>query len=117
MMKSSPASPTGSSVTPIYSNREMEFVSISKGEIDNISSETTQATVFFTLSSFVASAAVGIYTNAAFYDKVTPTGEIAIGVAAPVLLAIAAAFAIIGLMHVRSRRKIWTRITKEAGKP
>ena len=114
MTRSSPTNTTGSSVTPIYSNREMKFVSIAQGEIDNISSETTQATVFFSLSSFFASAAIGIYTNAAFYETLTPSGEIAKGVAAPALLVIAVACVIFGIMLVRSRRKIWSRIIKES---
>ena len=117
MTKATPPSPVsgggGSTITPVYTDRKLEVVSISKTEMDTVSSHSTQATVFFSIGSFLASSAVSIYTNSIFYQNLTPSGAVAKAIAAPVLVALAIGCVALGWMHIRSRRKVWDRITTE----
>lgn len=112
---SQPTAPvSGSSVTPVYTKRNMRMFVINEGEYQTISAMNSQATASFSVSSFFASAGLGIYTNAVFAEKLTSAGEVAQVVAAPALLVMSIALLVLGILSLRSRRRIWDDIRTES---
>lgn len=87
----------GSKVDPVYTRRKMKMFLLNDGEVRTISILNMQATVFFTIASFFASAGLGIYTNAIFYEKLSPAGQVAWNIAAPSLLVLSVAFLVLGV--------------------
>ena len=82
------STPGGATITTAYVGREVKVFGVFETEIDTLSSLNAQSTLFYALSSALASFAVGIWTNAVFYERLTPAGQFATGVGAPILMLI-----------------------------
>jgi hypothetical protein len=91
----------------------MKVYAINENEVSTISSFNTQATFYFAIASFLTSAILSVYTNAAFYSQLTPAGQLATAYA-PYVLAIAAAFFAMGLTAIWRRRRLWENIKSES---
>src|SRR5271163_470713 len=79
----------GASVQVQYAKRIMRMYAINENEVRNIASYNSQATVYFSLASFLLSATVSIYANAIFYTDLTAAGQLAEKYVAPILVVVA----------------------------
>jgi hypothetical protein len=104
----------GASVQPQYAKRVMKVYAINENEVTTITSLNTQATFFFSLASFLTSAAISIFTNAVFYTELTPAGVLAKEYVAPMLCVVSVALIIIGVTNLWRRRKLWNEIRRES---
>jgi O-antigen/teichoic acid export membrane protein len=92
----------------------MKVYAINENEVTTISSLNTQATIFFSLASFLASACIGIYTNAIFYTELTAAGQVAKYFVVPILAVLTLTFVALGVMMMRQRQKLWREVKKES---
>jgi hypothetical protein len=104
----------GASVQPQYAKRIMKVYAINENEVTTISSLNSQATLFFSLASFIASAAISIYTNAIFYTELTAAGQVAKYFVVPILCVLTVAFVGLGVMMLFQRRRLWKEIRRES---
>lgn len=104
----------GSSVTPVYTRRNMTMYALTESEVSTISSVNTQVSVDFALSSFLFSAALGVYTNSIFYNELNPAGSLAKYYAAPITVALGLVFLVRGVAGVRRRSKLWSGLKAES---
>lgn len=104
----------GASVQPFYVQRTMKVYAINEHEVQTLSSLNAQATVFFSLGSFFLSAALGIWTNAAFATEPSAMSQVANMFIAPGCLVVAVAFMILGWVAMRSRNSTWQTIKNES---
>lgn len=104
----------GSSVTPVYTRRNMTMYALTESEVSTISSVNTQVSVDFALSSFLFSAALGVYTNSIFYNELNAAGSLAKYYAAPITFALGLVFLVRGVAGVRRRSKLWSGLKAES---
>lgn len=108
---------SGAAVQPQYGTRKMQMYLINEAEVNQLSSLNGLATIFFSLGSFLASAAIGIYVNAIFYDTLTPAGAIAKGYVVPTVGIVSLAFFGIAFYSMYQRSNVWKTIRRESGTP
>jgi uncharacterized iron-regulated membrane protein len=82
----------GATVKTTYVEREVQALAVFDTEVETISSLNTQATVFFSVGTGLISLAGGIWTSAAFSTQLTPAGQLAVTLAAPVLCLLSLVF-------------------------
>ena len=109
-----PPTTTGSSFNPIPTVRDMLTYPVNDSEISGLAKDNTEARVFFSVASSLASIAIGIWTNAAFAEAPTPMGELLGGFFAYVLLAMATIFGWLGWRCLQVYNSTWDRIKNEA---
>jgi hypothetical protein len=105
---------TGASVNPIYTRRNMTMYALTESEITTISQLNTDVSLHFSIASFLLSMALGVYTNALFYDKLNSAGSLAQGFAAPLVLLLGMVFAIRGLFGLKRRSDLWSKLKTES---
>jgi|SRR6185312_13271437 len=88
----------GSSVIPLYVNRQMKLYLVTETEFESLSSLNGQATGFSSVGSAMLSLALSIWINAVFYTEMPPEAHVAKMFVAPLLLILAAVF-FIGLQR------------------
>jgi len=109
-----PTSANGATVQSEYMGRTMRCYPVHETEMDGLIEANGDATSHFAMSSACVAFGVGIVTNAAFTEKLTPAGELATKLAAPVLLVLALYFVVLGLRARARRERLWTKIKREA---
>jgi hypothetical protein len=92
----------------------MKAFAIAEHEVRTISMMNTLATIFFSVGTTCLGFAIGIWTNAMFYETLTPEGRILSHMAAPILCAFALIFAGLGIWSLRSRSATWDAIRRES---
>jgi hypothetical protein len=98
------AAQSGSLVENLYVKRTVTVLAVHDHEVEDISFMNTLSTACFSLASAFVAFAVGILTNAAFVEKVTPAGRAAMLVGVPLCVFSAIVF-ICGGWIASSRRK------------
>lgn len=99
---------------PEYMGRTMKCYPVHETEMDGLAEANGDATAHFAFASACLAFAIGIWTNAAFSEKLTPAGELATTLAAPFLLVMAVFFGVLGLRASSRRDKLWMKIKREA---
>ncbi len=104
----------GSSLVPLYVERQMKVYAVTEGEVGSLSTLNAQATVFYSAASFSLSAAISIWINAIFYTELTPAAAVAKLYVAPAILLLAAVLYYLGWHATKSRRSTWDAIKRES---
>ncbi len=90
----------------------MKAFAVFESEIEALASLNTQATIFFSVASGLLSFAVGIWTNATFYEQLSAAGLIATKYLGPLLLLLSAVF--YGLaIYASAKRRTTLRSIRE----
>lgn len=92
----------------------MTAYAVHENELEMLSYLNTQATVFLSVASALASFAFGIWTNAMFAESMTPVGELASTLAAPLLIALSLLFVWLGVFAIKRRQVTWTLVKRES---
>jgi hypothetical protein len=87
---------------------------IFESELESLSFLNTMTLVFFSVGSAMVSFAFGIWTNAAFAEKLTAEGVVASNYGAPALLIAAVICYGLGGLSLYSRRQQWLKIKAES---
>jgi hypothetical protein len=106
--------PQGATISTSYVGRQMRAFAIVANEVRTISMMNTLATIFFSVGTTCVGFAVGIWTNAMFYETLTPEGRILSHVIGPALCALAFILGCLGIWALRSRSTTWDAIRKES---
>jgi hypothetical protein len=106
--------PQGATINTTYVEREMKAFAVFEAEMQALASLNTQATIFFSVASGLLSFAVGIWTNAAFYERLSAAGLIATGYLAPLLLLLAAVFYALAIYASVKRTKTLRTIREQS---
>lgn len=104
----------GATISTAYAEREVKVFGVLESEARMISMFNTLSTTFFAVSSGLTSVAIGIWVNASFVEKATPTGELLSRFAAPALCCLALIFAGLGIWARSSRGSTWDAIQRES---
>src|SRR5258708_3293459 len=81
----------GSSLVPLYVERKMKVYALTETEFDSLATRTAQATAFYSVGSFLLSAAISVWVNSAFYTEVPPAAFALKLFMAPLVVAVACA--------------------------
>lgn len=100
----------GAIVRSIYVQREVKVYAIHESDVQQIGGFNTQASIFVGVGAALVSYAVGIWTNASFAERLTPLGEAASTVLAPIIAALG--FLSLGLASwaIYRRSAIWSEV-------
>jgi hypothetical protein len=104
----------GSSLVPLYVERQMKVYAVTEGEVESLSTLNAQTTIFYSVGSFLASAAISIWVNAVFYTEIPPAALVAKYIVAPLVLLVSSAFFFLGWHATRSRRSTWEVLKRES---
>lgn len=104
----------GATITHTYAERAVRVYGVSESEIDALAMYNTLATVFVAVMSSLIAYAIGIWTNAAFAEKLTPAGEVLSKVVGPWLCVLAGVFALLAIWAIWRRHSTWKEIKKES---
>jgi hypothetical protein len=105
---------TGATVRTLYVQREVKVFAVHEFEYNSLSNLSDVATIAFAVAGVTSAYAIGIWTDAAFAEKLTPAGELAEKFVAPALLIAAVVAAIIGLVALCGRSALWGSIKKQS---
>jgi hypothetical protein len=105
--------PKGATISAAYGKREVKTYPVLENEFDNLSSLNTLAIVFFSVGSFLLSAAIGVWVNAVFNVQLTPAGEVASKWVAPGVLVLSVVFYALGLWANHRGASTWQKIKRE----
>jgi predicted membrane channel-forming protein YqfA (hemolysin III family) len=103
----------GSSLIPLYVERRMKIYAVPEFEFDSLATRNTQGTTFYSVGSFLLSAALSVWVNAAFYTETTPTAFVMMVFVAPLVTLLAVVFFWLGWHNTKSRQSTWDRIKSE----
>jgi hypothetical protein len=106
--------PSGATMRPRYMGRIMNTYPVSEPEMEHVSSLSAQATIRFSMATFLLGLALSIWINATFYTDLTLEAKMATKYIAPFLLAFSVVFAIGGGWAQFRRRDAWTKIKAES---
>lgn len=104
----------GATILTAYTEREVKAFPIFENELESLSFLNTMTLVFFSVGSAFVSFAIGIWTNAAFADKLTPEGIVAAKYGAPLLCVLSLAAYVLGIIAMFSRSSQWAKIKAHA---
>ena len=107
----------GATIRTAYVAREVKAYAVLENEVKTISMWNTLAGVFVSAGAATLSFAVGIWTSAAFADKLTPQGEILTRFAAPALAATTVILWLLAVWAIWSRSRVWVAIRRESKQP
>jgi hypothetical protein len=100
----------GATILTAYAKREMKAYPIFETELDSIAFLNTLSLVFFSAGSALLSFAIGIWTNAAFSERLTPEAAVLSKAGAPALIVAAIVCYVLGERARRSRETEWGKI-------
>jgi len=104
----------GAVIQSVYVTRKSKVYALYDTEVETLSALSDDETTAYSVSSFLCAAAIGILTNFAFAEKLTPEGNLLSKVGAPLLL-VGSVFYLWRARGFASRRKAsWTRIKEES---
>jgi hypothetical protein len=106
--------PRGAILNTAYAEREVKVFGILESEARMISTFNTLSTTFFSVSSGLASIAIGIWVNGSFSEKATPAGDLLAHFAAPALCVLAVVFLCLAIWARISRGSTWDTIQRES---
>ncbi len=104
----------GSSVLPLYVERKMKVYAITEHELESLSTRNAQTTAFYSIGSFILSAAISVWGNAIFYTELPAPALVAKYYGAPLSGLMALVFFGLGLHAARSRKSTWQQIKAES---
>ncbi len=99
---------------PRYMGRVMNTYPVSEPEMEHISSLSAQATIRYSIATFLLGIGASIWVNATFYKELTPEAAIATRYVAPFLLFFALLFASGGAWAQYKRKDAWGKIKAES---
>jgi hypothetical protein len=105
---------TGATVRTLYVEREVTVFAVHEFEYKSLSNMSLFATFAFAIAGASLAYGMGIFTNAIFAEKLTPAGEMATKIAAPVLIIFAVICAVAGGFAVWRRSELWGTIKKQS---
>ena len=94
--------------------RSVKCYPVHETEMEGLTEANGDATAHFSFASAFLAFGVGIWTNAIFATELTASGQLATMLAAPVLIAMAVFFGLLGLRASARRDRIWNKIKSEA---
>lgn len=97
-----------------YMGRTSKCYPIHESEIESLATFDALGTVFSAIGSAALAFAGGIWTNAAFAEKLTPLAELTSKFGAPLLCTLSLIFYLLAYFAVTRRRSLWKRIKGEA---
>jgi|SRR5215831_2547950 len=106
--------PVGAYLTTVHVGREVKVFAIVDSEVRTIAMFNTLSTVFFSLCFSSLSAALGVYANSMFSEKLTPEGVVLLKFGVPTLIIFAIVFFGIAIWARMSRGTTWDVIRKES---
>jgi hypothetical protein len=92
----------------------MKVYAVPEFEFDSLAVRNTQGTTYYSIASFLLSAALSVWVNAAFYTEVPAAASVMKTYAAPLVLVVSVLFFFLGWMSGRSRQSTWARIKAES---
>ena len=104
----------GATVRSLYVEREVKVFAIHEFEVEVLSQFNTLATAGFSVGAALISYSIGIWTNAAFSEKLTPMGEASSHILAPILAALGVASLLFALWALWRRKSAWTTIQNQS---
>jgi protein-S-isoprenylcysteine O-methyltransferase Ste14 len=104
----------GSSVVPLYVERQMKVYAITESEFASLSTLNAQMTTFASVGTALIGAAGSIWANAVFYTEVPPTATIAKSIVAPACVVLALVFFYLAWHARKNRRSTWDSIKAES---
>jgi TRAP-type C4-dicarboxylate transport system permease small subunit len=105
---------TGATVRTLYVEREVKVFAVHEFEYSSLTNLSTAATVAFSIAGAAFAYAAGIVTNAAFAEKLTPAGELATKLVAPILFLASFIAVCCGGYALLKRRDLWGTIKKQS---
>lgn len=103
-------SAVGVQVNNLYTQRRIKYYAITESEAVVLASENVNASVYFSLASFLVGIAISIWVNALFYTTVNASGELARSYVAPVLLLVGVVSLFMGIAARRRGSSLWSEI-------
>jgi hypothetical protein len=110
----STGSPRGATIYTSYATRQVKAYPVFETEIESFNLFNALTLAGFSIGSACIAFAVGIWTNAAFTDKLTPEATIASKIVGPALLVFAALAFVFGFWAKRQRTTTWEQIKRES---
>jgi len=105
----------GSSVIPLYVERQMKVYAVTEGEFNSLSTQNTQMTIYVMVGFAILSAAVSIWVNALFYTDVPPSAYVAKIYVAPFFILLALVCFLLAWHVYYARSSTWAAIRSESG--
>jgi hypothetical protein len=105
---------TGATVKTLYVEREVRVFAVHEFEYSSLSNLSAFATIAFAVAGASSAYAMGIFTNAVFAEKLSPAGELATKIGAPILLIFAVVAACSGAFAMWKRSELWGTIKKQS---
>lgn len=105
----------GSSVIPLYVERQMKVYAVTEGEFNSLSTQNTEMTIYVTVGFAILSAAISIWVNSLFYTDVPPSAYVAKIYVAPAGIALSLVCFILAWYIHRARNSTWAAIRSESG--
>ena len=105
---------SGSTVRSLYVEREVKVFAVQENEFNSLSNMSTFATLMYTLASVLFAYAISIWSNAVFYDKLTPAGIVATKFIAPGLVLLGLVFLVAAITATVKRSGLWRTIKRES---
>jgi hypothetical protein len=103
----------GATIRTAYAEREVKAYAIFENEVQTLTMWNTLAGIFMSLGAACLSFAVGIWTNAAFAEKLTPEGVIFSKFVAPTFCLLTLVSWGIAIWAVYSRSRTWEDVKAE----
>lgn len=107
----------GATIRTAYAEREVKAYAIFENEVQTLTMWNTLAGISTALGTAALSFAVGIWTNAAFAEKLTPEGIVVSKFVAPALCIVAAVGYGLAIWAIKSRGKTWNAVKTESKQP
>jgi hypothetical protein len=111
---SSSALQIGSSVVPLYVERQMKVYAVTESEFVSLSTLNTQTTVFFSVGMWFLGTVISIWANAVFYTETPPVAVLAKTWGAGAAVIIAVVFFGLALHAMSRRSSTWKAIKNES---
>jgi len=104
----------GAVIKSIYAERQVKVYAVHESEVQTIGWFNSQASALIGLGSALLTYGIGILTNAAFAEKLTPIGEAASLLFAPILIGMSLLAFVGAALAIRRRSSVWSGIKKES---
>lgn len=103
----------GAIIQSVYIARKSNVYALYDSEVENLSGINSQTTAAYSIMSFLAALAFGIWTNAAFAEKITAEGSVLTKFIAPLFLCAALGLLIWALQLGKRRKGYWDNIRSQ----
>ena len=102
----------GSSVVPLYVERQMKIYAVTDSEYSALSTQNNQTTIFSSVGFSVISIAVSIWVNSLFYQEIPPVAYLAKMFVAPAVFVLSLVFFWLAYQAHRAGNSTWDSISR-----